>query len=418
MIQLTKEEGLRHNFQRNAEIPARIFEQTEEILSAIKSKGDEALQYYASKFDGIDDFSVDLSQTFIIDENLAQAIDLAISNISTFHASQVQKESKITTTPGVTCWRKSLPIQHIGLYVPGGSAPLFSTLLMLAIPAQIAGCKEITVCTPPDKNGGIHPVIGYILNKLGLQNVLLLGGAQAIGALAYGTESIRRVDKIFGPGNAYVTAAKMLIQKDGIAIDLPAGPSEVAIVADETADPAFIAADLLSQAEHGPDSVVYFLTNSDSLVEKVSIQLDQQVQKLPREEIARKSLEKSYIITGSSTEELMDVSNYIAPEHLIINAKDAHALADLVIHAGSVFIGPYSSESIGDYASGTNHTLPTNGFARAYSGVSMDSFLRKVTFQEISKQGLRNIGPAVETLAEAEGLEFFLMRMKIHSRPD
>ncbi len=306
--------------------------------------------------------------------------------------------------PGVKCWRKNIPVGNVGLYVPGGRTPLFSTVLMLAIPAKIAGCGRIIICTPPDSDGRINPLVLYAASLTGITEIFKAGGAQAIGAMAYGTETIPRVDKIFGPGNQYVTKAKELVQSQGIAIDMPAGPSEVLVIADSSADPVFVAADLLSQAEHGPDSQVVLLTDNRDMISKVKDEIDEQLQQLPRKNIAEHSLLRSLAILFHDLQECIDFSNKYAPEHLIINAMDAPRLAEKVINAGSVFIGKYSCESAGDYAAGPNHTLPTNGFARVYSGVSVDSFVKKVTFQEISGEGLVNIGPAVETMAEAEGL--------------
>jgi histidinol dehydrogenase len=306
--------------------------------------------------------------------------------------------------PGVRCWRKNVPVEKVGLYIPGGSAPLFSTVLMLAIPAKIAGCGKVIMCTPPEANGKINPLVLYAAGITGITEIFKAGGAQAIAAMAYGTETIPRVDKIFGPGNQYVTKAKELVQSEGIAIDMPAGPSEVLVIADETADPAFVSADLLSQAEHGPDSQVVFLTDSRDLMSKVSDELNIQLQQLPRKSIAGHSLLNSLAILFRDMKECLEFSNKYAPEHLIINAKDAASLAEEVINAGSVFIGNYSCESVGDYASGPNHTLPTNGFAKTFSGVSVDSFVKKITYQEITAAGLGKVGPVVEAMAEAENL--------------
>jgi histidinol dehydrogenase len=339
-----------------------------------------------------------------VSEDLKQAIDTAYFNIFKFHQHQQQKPEIIETTAGVQCWRKSVGIEKVGLYIPGGSAPLFSTVLMLAIPAVIAGCKEIIICTPPNKDGNIHPVILYVANLMGLHKIYKVGGAQAIAAMAYGTETIQQVYKIFGPGNQYVTAAKQLINKDGIAIDMPAGPSEVLVIGDDEARPDFIAADLLSQAEHGADSQVIFVTTDEAYLNLVHFAIDQQLQGLPRKEIAQKALANSKLILVKDLSEAIALSNFYAPEHLILQTKNAEELAEDVTNAGSVFIGHYSPESAGDYASGTNHTLPTNGFAKAYSGVSLDSFVKKITFQKISKEGLQNLGNTIEIMAEHEEL--------------
>jgi histidinol dehydrogenase len=339
-----------------------------------------------------------------IDSNLKNAINLAKSNIERFHASQQKGEGVVETTPGVTCWRKSVPIERIGLYIPGGSAPLFSTILMLGIPARIAGCKEITLCTPCDENGTINPAILYTADLLGIRNIIKVGGAQAIAAMAYGTETIPSVYKIFGPGNQYVTRAKELVQQDGVAIDMPAGPSEVLVVADSTGNASYIAADLLSQAEHGPDSQVVLLSDTRSMLDLTLVELKKQLAELPRESTARQALTNSKAILFEDLAECISFSNTYAPEHLILASTNANHLATDVTNAGSVFLGNFSCESAGDYASGTNHTLPTNGYARNYSGVSVDSFVKKITFQELSSQGLQRIGKAIEIMAEAEGL--------------
>jgi histidinol dehydrogenase len=333
-----------------------------------------------------------------------------MTNIETFHRSQIEKIEKIETAPGITCWRKSLPIQKVGLYVPGGTAPLLSSMMMLGIPAKIAGCEEIVVCTPPAKNGEVHPGILHIAKKLGIRSVFRIGGAQAVAAMAYGTETVPKVDKIFGPGNRYVTLAKQYVMSEGTAIDMPAGPSEVLVIADATSEPAFVAADLLSQAEHGPDSQVVLIlseergTTSD-LLKKIQFELSTQLYRLPRKEIAESALENSLIVTFKTDSEAMIFSDTYAPEHLILATSNAAKLADRVKTAGSVFIGKWTCESLGDYASGTNHTLPTNGYARMHSGVSVGSFVKKVTFQEVTREGIKNIGRSVEILAEAEGLE-------------
>jgi histidinol dehydrogenase len=381
------------------------------VLDAVKQKGDQALKEFTSKFDGVDldQFTVGAEEyreaDTLVSEELKAAIRTAKTNIEKFHLTQFEESTKVETVPGVTCWRESRAISKVGLYIPGGTAPLFSTILMLAIPAKMVGCKEIILCTPPNKEGKIHPAILFTIKELGLEKVFKIGGAQAIAAMAYGTESVPKVYKIFGPGNQYVTLAKQLITKDGIAIDMPAGPSEVAVVGDETSNPAFVASDLLSQAEHGVDSQTILVTTSEKLVSEVEVELEKQVSVLPRAEFARKALANSKSIIASNMEEVMDVINDYAPEHLIFSIENFNEFIDKVENAGSVFLGPYTPESAGDYASGTNHTLPTNGYAMNYSGVSLDSYIKKVTFQHITKEGIQNIGPAVEIMAEAEELQ-------------
>lgn len=379
------------------------------ILNEVKKNGDSALRSFVKQFDHIELIDIQVDQETIhaakIPNDLKNAIDQAYDNIKLFHENQLSNESPVETMEGVTCWRKNVGIENVGLYIPGGSAPLFSTVLMLGIPAKIAKCKTIVLCTPPNKNGLIHPAILYAAKKIGINQIFKLGGAQAIAAMAYGTESIPKVDKIFGPGNQFVTKAKEFVQQDGVAIDMPAGPSEVLVVADKSAHPAFVAADLLSQAEHGPDSQVVLLSDDKQLIEQTSIQLEKQLKTLPRSETATLALKNSYAVLLNNLDQCMAYSNLYAPEHLIINTEDSGSLSESVINAGSVFIGPYSCESIGDYASGTNHTLPTNGYARNYSGVSLDSFYKKITFQQVSKKGIKNIGPIVETMAQAEELE-------------
>jgi histidinol dehydrogenase len=340
-----------------------------------------------------------------VPENLKQAIEIAANNIRFFHEKQLMPIEKIETMPGVICWRKSVGIDKVGLYIPGGSAPLFSTILMLGIPAAIAGCKEIVLCTPPDQNGTVNPAIAFAALTVGIRKVYTIGGVQAIAAMAFGTSTIPAVYKIFGPGNQYVTLAKQLVQQYGVAIDMPAGPSEVCVLADNTAIPEFIAADLLSQAEHGADSQVLLVTTEESIVDKVIGCLSDQLATLPRADIARAALLNSKAIVVDTIENALAVVNEYAAEHLIIASHDAEAIASNITNAGSVFLGNYSPESIGDYASGTNHTLPTNGFARAYSGVSVDSFVKKITYQQLSETGLRHIGKAVMEMAKAEGLE-------------
>lgn len=380
----------------------------QKIIDEVGKYGDQALVDYTEKFDGIRGsklkFSVQKNES-AISEQLKQAIDIAYHNIEAFHKSQKEKTTWLETMPGVRCCRKSIPIEKVGLYIPGGSAPLFSTLLMLAIPASIAGCQQIVVCTPPQSDGTIHPALWHTAKMLGISDLYLVGGAQAIAAMAFGTETIPRVYKILGPGNQYVTMAKQLVNGKRVSIDFPAGPSEVAILADEQANPEFIAADLLSQAEHGPDSQVILATDSPDLINRVTLSLQQQLKTLPRKDIAQQALEQSKLVIFGDLEQAMKFLNSYAPEHLILNLQDTHYWADRVINAGSVFLGAYTPESAGDYASGTNHTLPTNGNARMYAGVSLDTFLKKITFQEISPEGLDSIGEAVEVMAEAEGLE-------------
>jgi histidinol dehydrogenase len=381
------------------------------ILSEIKTDGDKALRKFTLQFDGFQLDSIRVSDKEIdeaeklVGSDLKAAIDLASNNIRTFHSAQKTEIKRIETSPGVICWQKSMPIEKVGLYIPGGSAPLFSTVLMLAIPAQIAGCKEIVLCSPPNKNGKIHPAILYAAKISGVTKIYKLGGVQAIGAMAFGTETVPNTYKIFGPGNQYVMAAKQLVSMNDVAIDMPAGPSEVLVVADETSNPAFVASDLLSQAEHGADSQVVLVANRLEVVEKVLTEIEKQVTQLPRGKTASQALEHSILIVQEKLEEQIDLINEYAPEHLIISTKNYTEIAEKITNAGSVFLGEFTPESAGDYASGTNHTLPTNGWARSYSGVNLDSFLRKITFQEISKEGLKSIGPAIEIMAAAEELE-------------
>lgn len=381
-----------------------------EILSHIRKEGDKAVLEYEEKFD-----KVRLSSLCVTEEEFAKAekevsielkaaIMLAWNNIRTFHESQRFIGKKVETLPGVTCWQKAVAIEKVGLYIPGGTAPLFSTVLMLATPAQIAGCKEIILCTPPDKNGNVPAAILYAARTAGVSKVFKTGGVQAIGAMAYGTESIPKVYKIFGPGNQYVTAAKQMVSLHDVAIDMPAGPSEVEVLADETANPIFVAADLLSQAEHGVDSQAMLITTSEELLKEVKFEVNRQLSLLPRWEIAQKALEHSKLILVKDMEEAVELTNLYAPEHLIIETKDYAEIAEKITNAGSVFLGNLSPESAGDYASGTNHTLPTNGYAKAYSGVSLDSFIRKITFQEITSEGMKTIGPAIEVMAANESL--------------
>ena len=381
------------------------------MLDAIKLEGDAAVQRFALQFDGFvpdvleassDDFSWAEQQ---LSEDLKSAIRQAYSNIKRFHAAQQVQEAPVETQPGVLCWRKTVPIERVGLYIPGGTAPLFSTALMLGVPAQLAGCKEVVLCTPPQSDGKIHPAVLFAAGLCGIRRVFKLGGVQAIGAMAYGTAQVPRVWKIFGPGNLWVTVAKQMVSLDGIAIDMPAGPSEVAVLADAAAKTAYVAADLLSQAEHGADSQVLLLSDSAEFLQKVAVELADQLEKLPRKLFAAQALAQSKALLLPSMEEAMRWINAYAPEHLIIQTADATQLAEKVINAGSVFIGPYTPESAGDYASGTNHTLPTGGYARVSGGVALDSFVKKITFQQISEAGLQGLGPVVETMARAEGLE-------------
>lgn len=387
-----------------------LFETVQGILNEIKASGDVAVKKYSKRFDGYlaDQWLVSSEELegacLEVPSVLKDAIYKAKLNIEKFHEAQVIHERVVETMPGVVCRQKCVPIEKVGLYIPGGTAPLFSTVLMLAIPAIIAGCKQIVLCTPPDKNGIIHPAILYAASLVGVKTVFKLGGIQAIGAMAYGTHSIPKVDKIFGPGNSYVTAAKQLVSLKEVAIDMPAGPSEVEVMADDSANAAFVASDLLSQAEHGVDSQVILLTNHEGLISGVESELAKQLNELPRKEIAEKALENSRIILLKSRSEMIEMTNCYAPEHLIIAMRDEDEVANSISNAGSVFIGNYTPESAGDYASGTNHTLPTHGYARAYSGVNLDSYVKKITFQKISSDGLKEIGPAIEEMAAAEQL--------------
>jgi histidinol dehydrogenase len=383
----------------------------QQVLNNVKAKGDEAIIEYALRFDNVtlDDLMVkeeELREAIdLMDIDLQSAIQIAKENITTFHKAQIEKETVIETMPGVFCWRRSVAIEKVGLYIPGGTAPLFSTVLMLGIPAVLAGCKEIIMCTPCNGNGKVNPVILYVAQLIGIKKIYKAGGAQAIAAMAYGTATIPKVNKLFGPGNQYVTCAKQLVNREGIAIDMPAGPSEVAIYADTTCRPAFVAADLLSQAEHGADSQVILIASNKLIIDEVKQAVNTQLQVLPRKETAIAALQHSRFIVLSNVEHAFELLNEYAPEHLIIASDNATALAVKVINAGSVFLGHYSPESVGDYASGTNHTLPTNGYAKTYSGVSIDSFIKKITFQQLNKQGIVSIGNAVQQMAEAEGLQ-------------
>lgn len=391
------------------------------ILLEVKANGDDALKRFATIFDKVTVNELQVSKEEIdkasaaVSDELKQAIAVAKQNIETFHAKQIIAVDKIETMPGVVCWRKTVAIEKVGLYIPGGTAPLFSTILMLGVPAQIAGCKEIILCTPPAKDGSINAAILYTAQLCGITKIYKTGGAQAIAAMAFGTETIPQVYKIFGPGNQYVTAAKQLVQKDSVAIDMPAGPSEVCVMADDTANASFVAADLLSQAEHGADSQVLLVSTSEAMINAVLLETEKQLNELPRKELAAKALDNSKAILLNSIDEMIELVNAYAAEHLIISCKDDEVIAEKIINAGSIFLGNYSPESVGDYASGTNHTLPTNGYARAYSGVSVDSFVKKITLQKLSKEGLLNIGKAVELMAEAEGLEAHARAVRIRS---
>ena len=388
-----------------------LFDTVRSIIDRVKAEGDKAVLDYEARFD-----KVELASLAVTEEEMQEAVEavgvelkaaiyLAQNNIETFHAAQRFTGKKVETMEGVTCWQKAVGIEKVGLYIPGGTAPLFSTVLMLAVPAKRAGCKEIVLCSPPGKDGKIHPAVLFAARVAGVSKIYKAGGVQAIAAMAYGTESIPKVYKIFGPGNQYVTAAKQLVSLRDVAIDMPAGPSEVEVLADETANPVFVAADLLSQAEHGADSQALLITTSEKLQKEVMYEVERQLGYLPRRDIAAKALENSKLIVVKDTEEALQMTNEYAPEHLIIQTTDYHQLAERVTNAGSVFLGPLSPESAGDYASGTNHTLPTNGYAKAYSGVSLDSFIRKITFQEILPQGMCAIGPAIEVMAANEQLD-------------
>ncbi|WP_109698386.1 histidinol dehydrogenase [Chitinophaga deserti] len=392
------------------------------VLKDVKQYGDEALRRYTLQFDKVPLTSIAVpAEAFeladkLLGEDLKSAIRTAAANIEAFHRAQVEDVTVIETMPGVQCWRKPVGIEKVGLYIPGGTAPLFSTILMLAIPARLAGCSEIVLCTPPGKDGVIHPAVLWAARFTGISQVFSIGGVQAIGAMAYGTETVPKVYKIFGPGNQYVTCAKQLVNAAGTAIDMPAGPSEVAVFADDSCVPAFVAADLLSQAEHGADSQVLLVTTSEAVIASVEKEVAAQLEKLPRREFAAKALDNSKLVLVRDRDEAMDMLNDYAPEHLIMACENDEALATRVVNAGSVFLGNYSPESAGDYASGTNHTLPTNGYATAYSGVSVDSFVKKITFQRLTREGLQTIAPAIEAMAEAEGLDAHKQAVSIRIR--
>ena len=388
-----------------------LFDTVRSVIDRVKEEGDRAVRDYEEKFDKVVLASLAVSEEEqqeaenLVSEDLKAAIRLAKQNIETFHAAQRFEGKKVQTQPGVTCWQKAVAIEKVGLYIPGGTAPLFSTVLMLAVPARIAGCKEIVLCTPPGRDGKVHPAVLFAAKVAGVNRIFKAGGIQAIAAMAYGTESVPKVYKIFGPGNQYVTAAKQLVSLRDVAIDMPAGPSEVEVLADETANPVFVAADLLSQAEHGVDSQAILITTSVELQQAVKVEVERQLALLPRKEIAEKSLANSKLIVVDSMAEAIELTNAYAPEHLIIETEDYLSVAERIVNAGSVFLGSLTPESAGDYASGTNHTLPTNGYAKAYSGVSLDSFIRKITFQEIKPEGLNIIGPAIELMAANEQLD-------------
>lgn len=388
-----------------------LFSKVQTVLDAVRTEGDEAVKRYGEQFDKVRVSQLLTSETEIseaeglVDEPLKEAIRTAKNNIEKFHAAQRFTGSRIETTAGVTCWQKAVAIEKVGLYIPGGSAPLFSTVLMLAIPAKIAGCKEIVLCTPPNKEGKIHPAILFAAKVAGVSKIIKAGGIQAIAAMAYGTETVPKVYKIFGPGNQYVTAAKQLVSLKEVAIDMPAGPSEVEVIADASANPEFIAADFLSQAEHGPDSQAILVTSAEGIVGNVIKAVQDQLELLPRKGITEKALTHSRIIVLKDEAEVISFTNQYAPEHLIIQTADYASIAEQITNAGSVFMGAYTPESAGDYASGTNHTLPTNGYARSYSGVNLDSFIKKITFQEITPEGIKNLGNTIELMAAGEQLD-------------
>ena len=400
-----------------------LYGMVKEVLNRIKTEGDKAVIACEAEFDQVALSSLSVSDTEmaeaekLVPEVLKAAMTLAAANIRKFHESERFVGRKVETQPGVMCWQKAVPVERVGLYVPGGTAPLFSTVLMLAIPAQIAGCQEVVLCTPPDREGKINPAILYAAKMCGVKRVFKVGGVQAIGAMAYGTESVPKVYKIFGPGNPYVQAAKQLVSLHEVAIDMPAGPSEVEVLTDETSDPSWVAADLLSQAEHGMDSQVIVVSISEELLHRTEREVERQLACLPRRDIAAKALENSKLILVRDYAEAMELSNEYAPEHLIIATKNYAELAEKVVNAGSVFLGPLTTESAGDYASGTNHTLPTRGYAKAYNGVNMDSFVRKITFQEITEEGLKRIGPAIAVMAASERLDAHRNAVEIRLKP-
>jgi histidinol dehydrogenase len=398
-------------FRRPTPEIEEIEDQVKPIFRAVMSSGDKAVQRYTALFDGVEvDTAICSEAEFseadtILDPGLKKAIEDARGNIERFHKAQKTARVEVETAPGVLCWQEKRPIEKVGLYIPGGTAPLFSTILMLAVPAQIAGCREIIMCTPPNKEGKVHPAILFAASLCGVKRIYKVGGVQAVAAMTFGTETVPRVYKIFGPGNQYVTVAKQLATQYGVAIDMPAGPSEVMVVADNTAKASFVAADLLSQAEHGADSQVVLVTTSHTFLEEVQDEINRQLEDLPRKDLAQKALSNSKLIFTDTMSEALDMINHYGPEHLILSCRDAGDLCEQVINAGSVFLGNFTPESAGDYASGTNHTLPTNGYARQYSGVNLDSFMKSITFQRISEKGIQEIGPTVAIMAEAEGLQ-------------
>lgn len=410
IIKYPKQEEWTELLQRPSLDTENLFDTVREIIGRVRSEGDSAVMQYEATFDKavLTSLAVTKEEMMqaetLLPVDLKEAIRLAKKNIETFHAAQRFEGRKVETLPGVTCWQKAVAIEKVGLYIPGGTAPLFSTVLMLAVPAKIAGCREIVLCTPPGKDGTVHPAILFAAQVAGVDKIFKIGGVQAIAAMAYGTETVPRVYKIFGPGNQYVTAAKQLVSLRDVAIDMPAGPSEVEVLADDSANPVFVAADLLSQAEHGVDSQAVLITTSERLIEQVTGEVERQLAVLPRKEIAEKSLSNSKLILVKDMQEAIELTNAYAPEHLIVQTKDYPEVAAQIVNAGSVFLGSLSPESAGDYASGTNHTLPTNGYAKAYSGVSLDSFIRKITFQEVRPEGMVAMGPAIEVMAANEQL--------------
>jgi len=411
IVEYPNQKELQEVLERPAFEITNLEKTVQKIIKKVQTKGDQALQELSRQFDNVETINLKVaseainnSEQFISNE-LKRAMQLASENIAKFHNAQIPAEISMETTQGITCWQKPVPVEKAGLYIPGGSAPLISTVLMLAIPARLAGCKDIILCTPPNEDGSVNPAVLYAAKISGVTDIFICGGAQAIAAMAYGTESIPKTDKIFGPGNQYVTMAKQIIASQGIAIDMPAGPSEVMVLADETANPEFIASDLLSQAEHGPDSQVMLVTNSNNLAIQTLSCLKKQLESLPRKDIAMQSLKSGAILLVKNRQEMIEISNQYAPEHLIISTNNTDELAQQITQAGSVFLGNYTPESLGDYASGTNHTLPTNGFARSYSGLNMDAFFKKITFQKATKEGLELIGPIVEKIADTEQLQ-------------
>lgn len=411
IIKYPKPEELKELLERPHKDAEELGATVRTVLERVRMDGDEAVKEYEHTFDKVQLDSLAVTEDEmdeaerLVSPELRAVLEQAHSNIAKFHSAQLFEGKKIETSPGVVCWQKAVAIEKVGLYIPGGTAPLFSTVLMLATPARIAGCKEIVLCTPPGKDGKVHPAILVAARVAGVNRIFKAGGVQAIGAMAYGTETVPKVSKIFGPGNQYVMAAKQQVSLHDVAIDMPAGPSEVAVVADDTANPVFVAADLLSQAEHGADSQVVMISTSETMIGKVAEEVESQLQQLPRKELAGLSLEKSKLILVGNREEAVRIVNEYAPEHLILAVDDYMDFAERVVNAGSVFLGNYSCESAGDYASGTNHTLPTSGYAKAYSGVSLDSFIRKITFQELTAEGIRSIGRTVEIMAENELLD-------------